>query len=196
MSNSNIPLLEEQGEKTAGQASRVGVTLQSQMWGGLVLLWRGCHREPRKASSCLLPSSLPPGPSLAELTTDTGAEQRKNKQAADLHTGLFADMYKGKKNLEMYSPITKQTASLRRVQPLLDSLSPGAPLAFEERSRCVPGAEGCSQPTSNCERVWSLQASGHNTVFCDPPDTIFQSGGAGAMLAKLEAEGEGGCAEL
>lgn len=34
---------------------------------------------------------------MAELTTDTGTEQRKNKQAADLHTGLFADMYKAKK---------------------------------------------------------------------------------------------------
>ena len=102
---------------------------------------------------------------------------------------------KEKKNLERYSPVTKQTASLRRMQPLLDSLSPGAPPAFEERPRCVPGAERCSQPTSNRERVWSLQASGHDTVVCDPPDTVFQSGGAGAMLAKPEAEGEGGWAE-
>lgn len=51
----------------------------------------------------------------------------------------------------------------------------------------MPGAERHSQPTATCERVWSLQASGH--------DTVFQSGGARAMLAKPEAEGEGGCAE-
>lgn len=60
------------------------------MW--VLKLWKRCLRRQREASSCLLPSSLPPVPSIGRadwVPTDTETEQGKDKQAVDLYTNLL-----------------------------------------------------------------------------------------------------------